>query len=214
MIVDTSIYIGKKFGRLLIISFTGIKKHGHYIVFCQCDCGKSHECSLTSIKKGFTKSCGCLISETQRNRNTTHGLSTHRLYGVWSDMKQRCLNPATDNYKDYGGRGITIFPPWIDDAKNFIEWALNNGYKKGLQLDRRENSGHYTPENCRFVTNKVNSRNTRKVVVYTYKGVSKTLGEWSESLNVTKELIRGRLRRGWSFEEAIEYLIVPQYQPA
>jgi len=205
---DISEHIGKKYGRLLIVSILDTRgKHGHILVSCKCDCGNSHTAILTHLTKGGTTSCGCFNKDNQRKRLTKHGFAGTQLLQCWSDMKQRCLNPDRDNYKDYGGRGITIYQEWISDSTSFIKWALENGYQPGLQLDRKDNNGSYNPDNCRFVTNKINSRNTRKINLYTYNEASKTLGEWAEVFNVTKELIRGRLRRGWSFQDAIKPLI-------
>ena len=87
-----------------------------------------------------------------------HGYSSHSLYDTWVSMRQRCNNENRENYPHYGGRGISVCDEW-NNADTFIEWALNNGWKKVLQLDRRDNDGNYHPNNCRFVTPKINSNN-------------------------------------------------------
>jgi hypothetical protein len=92
----------------------------------------------------------------------THGYTYHPLYQVWSDMKRRCYNQNMKQYKDYGGRGISVCRIWRNDSKSFIEWALSNGWKQGLVIDRINNDGNYTPGNCRFVTRKKSAQNRRQ----------------------------------------------------
>ena len=101
-------------------------------------------------------------TELKRKGHWTHGLyaENKELHNLWSTMKSRCENPNREKYKSYGGRGITVCEAW-HDFKQFYEWAISTGYKKGLQLDRINNDGNYEPENCRWVTPKVNSRNRR-----------------------------------------------------
>ena len=100
-------------------------------------------------------------------------------------MKGRCENPNRPNYKNYGGRGIKVCEEW-HEASNFIRWALNNGYKRGLQLHRIDNDGDYCPENCRFVTPKENSRNRRNTKLLTVNGETKPVAEWCERLGLCK----------------------------
>ncbi len=90
-----------------------------------------------------------------------HGLRKHPLYNVWDGMKRRCHNSDNPHYKNYGGRGITIFAGWINNFRAFYNWAIANGWKKGLWIDRINNDGNYRPENCRFVTSAVNNQNRR-----------------------------------------------------
>lgn len=107
---------------------------------------------------------------------TSHGDSKTRLYSIWIDMKQRCSNPKTINYKNYGGRGISIDPVW-DEFIVFKKWALSNGYSTELTIDRKESSGNYKPSNCRFVNKIIQSQNTRlirKTNTTGYRGVSMT----------------------------------------
>jgi len=96
------------------------------------------------------------------NLNYKHGGKGTRLYNVWQDMKQRVLNPNNKRYKDYGGRGIIICPEWTNDFINFRDWALNNGYKEDLEINRVINDGNYEPSNCDFVPAEENMRNRRK----------------------------------------------------
>lgn len=106
--------------------------------------------------------------------NTKHGMYLHPVYNAWNDMRQRCNNPKSKGYKNYGGRGIKVCKLW-DDIGSFIHWSLSNGWKPGLQIDRKNNDGNYEPENCHFVTNFENNLNTqllRSTNTTGYRGVS------------------------------------------
>lgn len=107
------------------------------------------------LKNGYRKSCGCKYS------NETHGGSSTLLYDVWKGMKQRCNNKNDKDYSNYGDRGITVDNDWVNDFSVFRDWAIINGYKTGLQLDRRNNNSNYNSSNCRFVTPAVNTQNRR-----------------------------------------------------
>src|SRR3990167_6238934 len=140
---------------------TRISKSGHlesWGVFKCPDCLQEVERRLTTGL--IAKSCGC--ERSKRNSYT-------KLYSVWTNMKQRVLNPNNTRYKDYGGRGITICPEWTNDYITFRNWALHNGYQEGLIFDRENPNGNYEPFNCRFLTiteslrNKTNTM-TKKIV--------------------------------------------------
>ncbi len=129
------------------------QKYRYGLYECQY-CGKEWETTVKSVKCGDTKSCGC-----QRGLGHKHGLGSHRLYPVWYAMKQRCTNPKSSNYKNYGGRGIKVCEEWLD-IRNFIEWAELT-YSEGLSLDRINNDGNYEPNNCRWTdatTQNINKR--------------------------------------------------------
>ena len=115
-----------------------------------------------------------------------HGLfkDNKQLFNLWQTMKQRCYNPKRSSYGRYGGRGITVCDEWLK-AENFIRWALNSGYQKGLQLDRIDNSKSYSPDNCHWITAKQNSQNTRRNIILTVKGVSNCVSEWARIFNVS-----------------------------
>lgn len=136
------------------------------------------------------------------NVNFKHGLRKHRLFSVWNGMKQRCFNSNWYAYKDYGGRGISVTDEWKDDFLCFYHWAMNNGYRQGLTLDRIDNSKGYSPDNCRWVTIKEQSNNRRSNRNITYKGQTKTLAQWSEELGMNFFTLRDRLNNGWSIEKA------------
>ena len=114
-------------------------------------------------------------------RNYKHGAYCRnmRLYSVWSTMIHRCEDPKREKYKDYGKRGISVCEEW-HDPNAFMDWAFENGYSDGLQLDRVNNDGNYCPDNCRWVTPKNNSRNRRNTVFLSVQGETKSVAEWCE----------------------------------
>lgn len=108
--------------------------------------------SYASIK---AKTCGCV---PHKKHGGTAGGKRHPLYGRWKNMRNRCENKKNRSYQEYGGRGISVCPQWAEFAP-FKEWALANGWKPGLMLDRKDNDGNYTPQNCRFTTFLESNRN-------------------------------------------------------
>lgn len=109
-----------------------------------------------------------------------------RLYWVWHSMRNRCESPNRDNYPLYGGRGIAVCDEWRRSSRAFVEWALASGYEDGLQLDRVDNDGPYSPENCRWATRSENGRNKRNNRRITLLGMSKTVAEWREVLDISQ----------------------------
>uniref|UniRef100_A0A6M3J1L0 Uncharacterized protein n=1 Tax=viral metagenome TaxID=1070528 RepID=A0A6M3J1L0_9ZZZZ len=122
-------------------------------------CKQEVECQLTVGREN--KSCGCSSWKLISAGVTKHGKSKSSLYSVWHGMKTRCYNKNVLNHKHYGARGIIVCKEWINNFELFQNWALENGYKKGLQIDRIDNNGNYNPSNCRFVSQKENMRNNR-----------------------------------------------------
>lgn len=133
--------------------------------------------------------------------NNRHGafMRNKRLYSTWITMIHRCEDPKREKYKDYGGRGISVCEEW-HDPNSFIDWAYSNGYHEGLQIDRINNDMGYSPDNCRWVTNKVNSRNRRNTVYLSMFGERKCVSEWCETLPISQNTIYW-----WVREFGIEY---------
>lgn len=181
----------KKFGMLTALSIDSKNYAGQTMWLCICECGKKVVLRAWVLKTGNTKSCGCGF----KKRNLTHGLSRHPIYQVWALMKSRCSCRSTPNFKNYGGRGISVCQSWSKDFKCFYKWALSNGYKNGLQLDRRNNNGNYTPKNCRFVTTAVNSTNKRNTLWLTINNDKRSVSEWAKVLNIQAWDLRYRYNK-------------------
>jgi len=130
-------------------------------------------------------------------------MSRTHLYKVWKDMKARCYRKRHIGYANYGGRGINICAEWLNDFVAFYNWALANDYEDGLSIDRHDNDGDYTPDNCRWATRQMQNNNTRRNHYIYYQGQKYTLAQLSEKHGLSPTVVYKRLKRGWSIEEAI-----------
>lgn len=117
-------------------------------------------------------------------------------------MKYRCKCKSLGHWKYYGGRGITVCDEWEKDFLSFYKWATDNGFSEELELDRRDNSKGYSPENCRWVTCEANNSNTRQNRFITYSGKTQTMSQWARELGICVKKIHYRLKVGWSVERA------------
>lgn len=130
---------------------------------------------------------------------TRHGLSRTPLYKTWSSIIQRCTNPNNKEYHNYGGRGISVCSRWED--YNSFHQDMSSGHKPGLQIDRIDNDGDYSPENCRWVTPSENNRNRRNnKIISTPKG-DMTIAEASETFNLSHRTLSYRLAHGWDLSK-------------
>lgn len=196
-------YTGRKFGKLLAIRDTGKRRY-----LFVCDCGEKVIRPINSVRGGDNPMCKSCKSEVARQNgynNRTHGFSKTKpkLYDVHRQMMQRCYNLANKDYPNYGGRGIKVCEDWHDIGK-FIEWAELSGYKDKVTIERLDVNGNYCPNNCSWIVNERQALNTRKVRLYTYRGVTKTISDWAEEYNLTKYTLKGRLNLGWDMEETLK----------
>lgn len=166
---------GMRFGRLVVLN-KETKSPGLIKWECICDCGRKCKIRRGDLRSGRTKSCGCIHSEKLILMNSTHGLSKDRIYTTYNHMVSRCNNKNNKDYDRYGGRGISICSDWLS-FESFVEWAFENGYKDTLEIDRIDNNGDYSPDNCRWVTRAENVRNstTTKLSVAEVKEIKKLL---------------------------------------
>ena len=199
MVVDA---VGKKYGRLTVLERAGSNKKKNAVWLCRCDCGNLTKVTGTKLRNGHTQSCGCLNREMLGERNTRHGGRREPLYVIWKNMRGRCSNKNTPVYKNYGGRGITVCEEWCDYSK-FREWAIDSGYESGLELDRRDNDGGYSPTNCRWVSRKANNNNKRTNIVISYGNESRTATEWAEVLGMKVETILWRYHNWGDVERVL-----------
>ena len=195
---------GQRFGRLVVIERADNSADGRARWLCRCDCGQSKTVLGEHLKKGRTKSCGCAKSESSSKRFKKHGGRNSKLYRIWSNMKDRCNNPDCKVYSDYGGRGIKVCKEWIDDFSAFQKWALANGYKEGLTIDRKDNDKGYSPDNCRWTDRKIQGNNKRNCRYITYKGQRKTVAEWSDITGIPHDTLLYRLNHGWETERILK----------
>lgn len=189
--------VGQRFGRLIVKDYGG---KGTWK--CLCDCGNQVTTRTNSLKGGLTQSCGCLSRERTLEACTKHGLSKHPLYRTWINMRSRCNNPNSTKYEIYGGKGISVCDEWENSIELFYRWAIDNGWRKGLTIDRINSDSDYCPSNCRWVDYKVQANNTTQVHNITYDGKTMGIVAWSEELGISKKMLSERIRRGWSIDRA------------
>lgn len=188
---------GEKYGKLTAVSEAG-PRGGHMYWNCLCECGGTKVVRGSHLQRGNVRSCGCIPA------HKTHGEAHTRLYNIWHNMKQRCKNPQTPEYVRYGGRGITVCDEWANSFEEFRAWALSAGYRDDLTLDRKDNDGHYCPENCRWATPKEQANNTRRNRLITHNGETHSVTEWARIVGVNQSTLNARLKKhNWSAEEAL-----------
>lgn len=195
--------IGQRYGRLLVTEFAGRSNSGKVMWKCKCDCGNTTIVRACCLKSGNSTSCGCLQKERIRSASTTHGGYGSRLHKIWEGIKSRCGCSSDHSYKRYGGRGITVCDEWLHSFEAFRDWALANGYRDDLTIDRIDNDGPYCPENCHWATMKQQNNNQSRNRVITHNGESRTLAQWAELTGINPETLRNRLNKGWSTDRAL-----------
>jgi hypothetical protein len=191
---------GQRFGRLTALTYQGNKYWQ-----CHCDCGAEKAVLGENLRTGMIRSCGCLRSEITAARSTTHGQARtqkSRLYAIWTGMKSRCRNPNRERFRNYGGRGVVIYPEWLDFTP-FRDWACANGYVDNLTIDRIDNDGNYEPGNCRWIPMAAQQRNSRRNHLLTFEGKTLPLVEWAETRGLSRYTLSTRLARHWPVEKAL-----------
>lgn len=202
--------IGRKFGRLTVIERAKNAKGGKSRWLCRCSCSEQNEVIVigTDLTRGHTQSCGCFMREQSKKYNIKHGKVYTRLYMTWKNMKNRCNNPNSDDYRIYGAEGKTVCPEWLDKENgfiNFYNWSMANGYRADLTIERIDGTKGYSPDNCRWTTAKEQANNTRRNHIIEYKGKKQTMKQWSEELHIKYSTLAARINTyRWDIGRAFE----------
>ncbi len=192
-----------RFGRLTVLHRMKNNKHNRAVWKCACDCGGEVITDGNILRTGMTKSCGCLRSEMGERlgkSSATHGMTHSAEFNIWAGMKKRCNDKNNQGYRNYGARGIKVCDRWIESFDNF--YADMGKRPDGLSVDRIDNDGDYTPENCRWATDQDQCRNYRRNVLnevavrvarYFYrKGIS--VAEIAKTYNVNRRTLNDAIR--------------------
>ncbi len=203
--MELNIQNGQRFGRLTVVKeLPKIRIPSgqiNRVFLCRCDCGYEKSVRLVHLKRGRTVSCGCIRSGGVRINNDDE----RRLRKVYRQILKRLL-PDSPDAKIYYNKGIKLCDEWVNNIDGFTKWALENGYKKGLVIDRSDNSKGYSPENCRWVTQLINANNrdNTEFVNYNGKKIPLTIILREKNLFDNMAAIRGRIKRGWNHQKAID----------
>ncbi len=197
-------YIGQKFGYLTVIKKYAL--NGKQVADTICECGNKKTVRFNHLKSGATKSCGCYNIKVHTIRLTKHGLHKHPLYSLWQGIRRRCNDPKMDNYYRYGAIGVKVCKEWDNDFMTFYNWALNNGYRKGLEIDKdiKGDGKLYSPETCCFVTPLENSRHRECSLRYDYNGKNMSLKEISEQTGISYGTLNSRVQRNYNKDKLFE----------
>lgn len=193
----------QKFCKLTVLEFDGRRKNQSFWK-CLCDCGKTSIVNGGKLKNGHTKSCGCLLNETRGQSSKKHGMSHTPEHNVWLGMQARCYNENNDQYKDWGGRGITVCDRWLGD-EGFVNFFADMGKRPSEKhtIERGNNDGNYSPDNCSWELKEVQANNTRSNVFITYNGQTKTVANWGKKIGIPGKVLRKRIKRGWGIEAVL-----------
>lgn len=199
--------VGDKINYLTMVSEPYKKENKDKYAIFRCDCGREKEIRLCNVvdPKG-TKSCGCMRTylNNQKRHNYKHGMCRTRLCRIWYQMRRRCNNPNYPEFQYYGGRGIKVCDEWEKDFSSFKKWAEKTGYTDELSIDRIDPDKGYSPDNCRWATNKEQCNNKRSNIRITYNGKTQTLAQWCEELNLNYQAARARCAKGASVEKILK----------
>lgn len=191
---------GQKFGRLTVVREDGRDGYGSTNWLCICDCGKLVTVRGSQLRSGHTRSCGCLQKDVASKNRATHKMSRTALFKRWEGMKQRCENPNSTAFKDYGAKGVTVCDEWHNfDA--FYQWAVESGYEPELTIERKNVTKGYSPENCTWVTRVTQNRNTTRTHKILDGDMTLTAAEVGRLIGVSRSTVAK-----WCREEGITTL--------
>ena len=204
MMIDRT---GMRYGNLVVKEFSHRQfrssRHGYYLFWkCVCDCGNETIVLSNNLNKKNTTSCGCKSSRfVCKDINRTHGMYNSPEYISWRGMKDRCYLKSHKEYKRYGAIGITVCERWKNSFENFFE---DMGKRpQGFSIERIDNLKGYSPENCKWASQKeqANNKSTNKFIEF--EGKKLTIQQWAEKLQISHWTLRARLARGWPIEKTL-----------
>jgi len=217
---------GQRFGRLTVLSFVGLDRRGKRLWSSRCDCGGSAVSRAGALRRGVSRSCGCLRREAlaagAARRHAAAGPPRKRVsqgrkgeYATpermaWEDMQRRCTNPQRRDYHRYGGRGIRVCERWTG-SDGYAAFLADMGRKprRGYSLERRNVDGNYEPANCCWATAREQQRNRRNNHRVTLGNETRCLVEWCERLGMKLATVCARIQRGWDGARALTTPVAP-----
>lgn len=196
---------GQTFGLLTAIKYEG---HSNWSFECACVDKNIVVVNAYNVKSGHTSSCGCFRKETASKRCVTHGSSKTPEYNTYITILSKCYNPKNKKYKDYGGRGIKMCDRWLEDPQNFLD-DMGKRPSDKTSINRINNDGNYEPGNCEWANNTEQANNRRSNRLIMFNGKTQNLTQWSNELGISFNVLRNRLRKNWSVEEAFTIPVTP-----
>lgn len=203
---------GQTIRNVKVLKYVGVSRNHKSMFLCKCFCGKEFICIGANLKNGTTNSCGCYmrkISSENGKKNKIHGFSKHRLFNIHKGILERCYKEKNHDYKIYGARGIKVCDEWVKNKESFFNWAISNGYKDGLTIDRIDTNGNYEPANCRWVDYKIQARNRRNNHIVEYNDEKHCIADWADILNYDYIKLKDKLKT-YSLKDIIEGTCKPK----
>lgn len=195
------VFSGQRFNRWTVIKTDSKRQRQHSLSECVCICGTVRNVRTDQLLSGHSKSCGCWKKESAKRRTTKHGLCNTLAYNSWTAMMERCYNENHVSYRAYGGRGISVDSRW-HSVENFYA-DMGERPSKKFSLERLNINGDYCKSNCKWGTSEEQNNNRRNTLYISFKGKTAPLVLLAKAFNMPSELVRDRLRYGWSVEDAL-----------
>lgn len=193
---------GHRFSRLVAVRLLPERSpQGRTLWECKCDCGQTLTATSNALRRENTRSCGCLARSLTASRSTKHGKSNSPEYAIWAAMRNRCTNPNDRNYKNYGGRGITLCEQWQSFASFYAD--MGGRPSSNHSIERVNNDGPYSPDNCIWATPEEQQLNRRTARLITFNGQTHNLATWAKRTGIRVTCILHRLDAGWTVERAL-----------